>query len=235
MKKAIKRQSSVFGAVILLLSLSIAYSANAGPSDSQVCDVDADYSLGIEDYPATIRLHTEVVRKRPDDALAHYHLGFAQGMVGNKQAELREYRRAASLGLKNWDLFLNLGLAEAESGNLDAATASLEKAVLLGQNHPESHYNLALVEVRRGILPDAEREILASLRLDPRQPDAQNLLGVIYAERGDTVRASLLWQELLRNDPGYRPARTNLTLLGSQSKIVLGGAAAAVSFTPRSP
>jgi Flp pilus assembly protein TadD len=124
-KRAIKRQSLAFAAATLLISLGIASGASVGPSDRQVCDVDADYSLGIEDYPEAIRLHTEAVRKRPGDAVAHYHLGFAQGMVGNKEAEIREYRLAASLGLKNWDLFLNLGLAEAENGDLDAATASL--------------------------------------------------------------------------------------------------------------
>jgi Flp pilus assembly protein TadD len=230
-KRAIKRQSWAVAVVLLLLSLRIAHSASTGPSDGQVCDVEADYSLGIEDYPQAIRLHTALVRRRPGDALAHYHLGFAQGMAGNNNAEIREYRLAASLGLKDWDLFLNLGLAEAEIGNLDSAAADLEKAVFFGQNHPESHYNFALIQVRRGMLPDAEREILASLRLNNRQPDAQNLLGVIYAERGETVRASLIWHELLRTEPEYRPAQRNLALLASQRKLVPGGAAA-VSFTP---
>lgn len=61
----------------------------------------------------------------PDNALAHYHLGFALGMVGDRMAELKEYRRAAALGLVSWDLFLNLGLAQLETGDLDAATDSI--------------------------------------------------------------------------------------------------------------
>jgi Flp pilus assembly protein TadD len=217
-----------FGAAVLLLSLGIARVASAGGVESQVCDVDADYALGVEDYPAAIRLHAEVLRKHPDDALAHYHLGFAQGMIGNQTAEVSEYRRAATLGLRNWDLFLNLGLAQLENGELDAATDSLRDAVLAGEDHPESHFNLGLVYEMRGLHRDAEREMLESLRLNPRQPDARDLLGVIYAHEGRTAGAWLVWRELVRDVPDYEPARENLALLGSRNEVVPGETAAVV-------
>jgi tetratricopeptide (TPR) repeat protein len=219
---------NAFGAGILLLSLSIACNAIAGGAEEQVCNVRADYVLGVEDYSEAIRLHAEVVRKHPNNALALYHLGFAEGMMGDKKAEVREYRRAAALGLRNWDLFLNLGLAQLEIGELDAATDSLQQAVLLGENHPESHFNLALAYERRGLLADAERETLASLRLNPRQPDARNLLGAIDAQEGQTVRASLVWRELVRDLPDYEPARTNLALLGSPNEVARGETAVVV-------
>jgi Flp pilus assembly protein TadD len=213
------------GAAILLLSLGIACVASAGGSEQQLCDVGADYALGVEHYSEAIRLHTEVVRKRPDDALALYHLGFAEGMVGNRAVELRKYQRAAALGLRNWDLFLNVGLAQLENGDLDAATHSLRRAVLLGEDHPESHFNLALVYERRGLLADAEREMLA-LRLNPGEVDTRNSLGVIYPEEGKTVRAGLVWRELVREVPDYEPARRNLRLLGSRVEVARGETAA---------
>ncbi len=211
---------------ILLFSLSIACKAVAGASEEQVCDVRADYFLGVEDYSETIRRHVEIVRKHPDNALAHYHLGFAQGMIRNKRAEVSEYQRAAALGLRKWDLFLNLGLALLENGDLDAATDNLRQAVLLGQDHSESHFNLALVDQRRGMLADAEHEALVSLLLYSEQSDARNLLGVIYAEEGKTVRASLIWRELVRDVPDYEPARKNLALLGNQSEVAFDETAA---------
>ena len=208
--------ANAFGAAILLLSLSIGRNAVAGRAEEQVCDVGADYSLAVEDYAETIRRHLEVLREHPDNALAHYHLGFALGMLGERMAEVKEYQRAAALGLRNWDLFLNLGLAQLESGDPEAATDSLRKAALFGEEHFESHFNLALVNQRRGRLEDAEQETLASLQLNPGQADARNMLGVIYAQEGKTVRASLVWRELVREVPDYEPARTNLTILGSQ-------------------
>lgn len=217
-----------FAAAILLLSPGIAQIGRANAGEPQVCNLGADYSLGVEDYPEAIRLHAEVVRKHPGDALSLYHLGFAEGMLGNRKAEVREYKRAATLGLRNWDLFLNLGLAQLENGDLNSATDSLSQAVLLGENHSESHFNLALVYEKRGLLADAERETQASLELNPRQPDARDLLGVIYARQGRTARAWLEWRELVRDVPSYEPARTNLALLGSQNEVVLGETAAVV-------
>src|SRR5260370_22447712 len=156
----------VLVAAILLLSLRIGCNAIAGGADEQVCDVGADYSLGVEDYTKAIRLHREVVRRFPENALAHYHLGFALGMMGNETAEIREYQRAKALGLRNWDLFLNLGLAQLENGDLDPATDSLQSAVLLGEAHPASHFNLALVSERRGLLADSEYDAAVSRGLN---------------------------------------------------------------------
>jgi tetratricopeptide (TPR) repeat protein len=216
------RNRIAFGVACLLLSLVTACVARAGVSQQQVCNVGADYVLGDEDYPEAIRLHAEVLRRHPDNALAHYHLGFAEGMMGDRAAEIREYQRAAALGLRNWDLFLDMGLAQLENGNLEAATDSLRRAVLLGENHAESHYNLALVYERRGMLANAERETLASLQLNPGQLDARNTLGVIYAQEGKSVRAALVWRELVREVPDYEPARRNLSMLGSQSEVARG-------------
>ena len=217
----------LIAATTLLLASWMPGRAIAGEADRQdVCDLSADYYLGAEDYPEAIRHHLDVVRNHPDNALAHYHLGFALGMVGDRIAEVREYQRAAALGLRSWDLFLNLGLAQLEDGNLSAATDSLRRAVLLGENHSESHYNLALVDDRRGMLADAEHETLASLRLNPRQPDARNLLGVIYAQEGKTARASLVWRELEQDVPDYKPARANLAILGNSSEVANGETAA---------
>jgi len=214
-------------ATILLLSLWTPPHAIAGGAEQQVCDVDADYSLGAEDYSEAIRRHVEVVRKFPENALAHYHLGFALGMVRDRIAEVREYQRAEALGLKTWDLFLNLGLAQLENDDLDAATDSLQRSVLLGENHPESHFNLALVDERSGNLADAEDQTLASLRLNPAQPDARNLLGVIYAQQGKTSKAAAVWSQLVRNVPDYEPAHTNLAILGNP---IANGETAAVDL-----
>jgi tetratricopeptide (TPR) repeat protein len=224
----LRRISPAIIATVLLLSLWIGSNSIANGAEEQVCDVGADYSLGVEDYAESIRLHDEVVRKHPDNALAHYHLGFAQGMIGNRKAEISEYQRAGALGLASWDLFLNLGLIQLENGDLDAATDSLRHAVLLGEDHSESHFNLALVYRRRGMLPEAEQETLASLVLAPGQTEARNMLGVIYAQEGKTDWAYLVWRELVRDVPDCEPARANLDIVGSRSAVALGETAAVV-------
>jgi tetratricopeptide (TPR) repeat protein len=221
-KEIVRLPLLVFAAIVVLLSLPMGGNSIAGVNDEQACDVGADYSLGVEDYTEAIRCHVQVLKDHPDDAVAHYHLGFAFGMVGNTKAELGEYQHAEALGLTSWDLFLNLGLAQLENGDLDAATDSLRRAVLFGENHPESHFNLALVDERRGMLANAEHEIRASLLLDPEQPDARNLLGVIYARERKISDASRVWQELISEMPDYEPARANLAISGNPSEGARG-------------
>ena len=206
----------------MLLSLAIGTSSVAGAGDAQVCDVDADYFLGVEDYSEAIHRHVEVLRQHPDNALAHYHLGFARGMAGDRTAEINEYQRAEALGLRSWDLSLNKGLAQLEDGEVDAAVESMRLAVRLGGDHFEAHFELARIDERIGGLAEAEQETLASLLLDPEQPEARNLLGVIYAEQGHTARAYSIWRELVQKLPDYEPALINLSLVDSATLAASG-------------
>jgi Flp pilus assembly protein TadD len=188
-------------------------------ADPQVCDPLADYYLGMEDYPAAIRRHLAVIREHPDNALAHYHLGFAYGVTGQHRRELQEYRRAVDLGLDDWQVFLNLGLVYLEDGQLQGATQVLRLATLLGPYKSETHFNLGLTYERRGMLSEAEQEMLFSLSLNPREPDARNTLGLIYAEEGRYTLAREEWSDLLGADPAYIPARENLAILERAQRV----------------
>jgi len=200
-------------ALVFQAPLTAHASAKSTSYDEQICDPLADYFLGMEDYGEAIRRHRVVITDNPSNALAHYHLGFAYGVVGQHRLELAEYQKAISLGLDDWQLFLNLGLLYLETGQTRDATQVLRLAALLGPDRPETHFNLALAYERRGALAQAEQEALLSLRIDPQQPDTRNTLGAIYAEEGNYVRASKEWNELVGENPDYAPARTNLTIL----------------------
>jgi Flp pilus assembly protein TadD len=223
---------SVAGIPVLLMCLCVPLGAAANPRKEAVCDATADYSLVGENYPEAIRIHREFLRKHPSDALAHYHLGFAEGIAGDKAEELKEYQRAAALGLSRWDLFLNAGLVLLENGELELATDALRLAVQLAPTQPESHYNLGLIYERRDMLAEAEREMLVALRLEPEQLDARNMLGVIYARQGKTAQASLQWRHLLNDAPGYTPARTNLTMLACKQAGPSDDAQARLNYGP---
>ena len=222
-------------AVLVVQWFQVSTAVAATSATRQICDPNADFYLGIEDYPEAVRLHRAFLAKHPDDGLAHYHLGFAYGMLGERSAELRQYREAVALGLTHWDLFLNLGLAELENGNLDAAANDFRLSALLGPNHPESHFNLGLVDERLGRLTEAEQQMLASLELDPNQVDARNMLGIIYARLGQKTRAAAEWRALIRDAPGYGPARANLAILEHRPAVTASRGGRKVSFTRTEP
>lgn len=179
----------------------------------EVCNVQADYFLGIEDYADAICSHREVISRDSRNALAHYHLGFAYGMIGRRQEELKEYRRAVSLGLVDWTLFLNLGLVYLERGDARSAVNVLGLAALLAPERPEPHYNLALAYDQLAKLLEAEEEGLRALVLNPHDPDVLNTLAVLSAEEGDYTRARQEWLALLVDHPGFEPAKANLAIL----------------------
>jgi tetratricopeptide (TPR) repeat protein len=217
--------------LLVLQSLGFARASGEGTSsDNQVCDAVADYYLGMENYPQAIQRHLEVIGSNPGNALAHYHLGFAYGLMGQHQRELAEYQKAVSLGLDDWQLFLNLGLLYLENGALPDATEVLRLATLLGPDHPEPHFNLALAYERRGMLDQAEQEMLLSLEIDPTQIEAHNTLGAIYAEEGKYLRAHDEWAELVQANPDYAPARANLSILQRVERTGLEGLAGESGF-----
>jgi len=203
----------IFAVATLLVVFSAVTSNAAVTPDERVCDVAADVALGLGDYTTAIALHRRLLQSEGSSALAHYHLGFAYGMVGRTTEEIAEYSTAIKLGLKNWDLFLNLGLAYFDRQELEKATAAFETAVSLGPQHAETHFNLAVVYERENRLDEALKEIVASLVLAPEDLDAANTDAIICAKMGNLVFARNIWTELAHAAPDYAPARTNLAIL----------------------
>lgn len=226
-------QSARTLALVLMLLVSVITESRAGTSVDGICDLNADQALGLENYPVAIELHQQLLRAHNDDALAHYHLGFAYGMIGRKADEITEYLTAARLGFEQWDLFLNLGLAYLDRHDWSKAISMLKTAVLLGPAHPEAHFNLAIAYERDNNLTKALQEITASLLLAPTDPDEHNTKAIICAERGDLVCARNEWMSLLRVFPDYAPARANLAIL-SGSHLPLEGAAASSGLNGKS-
>ncbi len=217
-------------AITLALYLP-AFACNAAAASKEdICNADADFALGLEDYPAAIALHRSVIRTHPDDALAHYHLGFAYGMSGRRTDEINEYLAAARLGLDKWDLFLNLGIVYLSQKNLPDAIKALQAAVLFGPRHAEAHYNLAIAYDESSRLREALQEVIVSLRLAPEDPDEENTKGTICAELGNFECARDEWQHLVEVEPGYAPARANLAIL-KESHMSLASTSGAVSIS----
>jgi len=207
-------------AITLALLSPCITSTWAAASKEEICDVNADFALGREDYPAAIALHQKVLRADKDDALAHYHLGFAYGMTGRTTEEISEYLSAARLGLAKWDLFLNLGLAYLSRNDSPKAIEAFRSAVSLGPDHPETHFNLAIAYEKANRLHEALGEITVSIQLAPEDSDELNTKAVICAELGDLASARDEWAHLVQVAPDYAPARVNLSILdGSHSRL----------------
>lgn len=194
---------------IILLAVSTASAAALGA----VCDVEADYALGLKNYPEAIKLHQQLITLHPGNALAHYHLAFAYGMMGRGEDEIDEYLAAVALGDDDWDLYLNLGLAYLEKGKIEESIQSLKHGLLIASEHYELHLDLAIAYERSGRLAEALQAISTALSLNPKDPEVRNVRAAVYAELGELRRAHDEWKLLALTAPDYAPARDNLELL----------------------
>src|SRR6267378_4000897 len=216
-------------AIAFVLLLSPIAESRAATSEDEICDVNADFALGLADYPAAIALHRKFLRSHRDNALAHYHLGFAYGMTGRTTDEINEYLTAARLGLDKWDLFLNLGLAYLGENEWSKAIGTLQTTVLLGPDHAESHFNLAIAYERSHRLREALQEITASLHLAPNDLDEHNTRAIICAEAGNLICARDEWVHLVQVAPDYTPARVNLAILGGLHILLVASTSSALN------
>lgn len=214
--------SLTYLAVALAMLLQFANSCWAAEPKDEICNAEADFPLGLEDYDTAIALHRKVLMAHDDNALAHYHLGFAYGMTGHPTAEVREYLAAARLGLHEWDLFLNLGIAYLGQQDWPNAINALRTAVSLGPEHPEAHFNLAIAYERDAAFAQARQEVVVSLSLNPSDVDASNTKAIICAEQGDLACARDEWTHLVQASPDYAPARINLGILESSHPRLTG-------------
>jgi Flp pilus assembly protein TadD len=218
MRRRLGIQFSSLLLVLGVLSVPLEIAAKT-PGSNTVCDSTADYFLGAQDYPEAVRLHLQIVKQNPNDALAHYHLGFAYGMEGQFGKEIREYERAEALGLNTFDLFVNLGVARLENGDLPGATSALLTASRLA-DQPTVHFDLALVYLQRTMLTQARAEIVRALDEAPNKPEYLNTLAIITAKMGNLAGARDIWLELRSRNPDYAPAAVNLRILNMPGSTV---------------
>ena len=71
----------------------------------------------------------EEVRKNPDDALAHFGLGFAYGESGKYKEAIESYKQAIRINPDLADAHYNLGLAYKKSGMYKEAIESFKQAI----------------------------------------------------------------------------------------------------------
>ena len=97
--------------------------------DRWVCPEYADLPLRQEYYEAAIELHLRVLSEEPDNAKAHYHLGYAYVQLGDLNSGIEEYLKALDLGLEGGIFFYNLGMAYGQLGRYQQAEQAFIRAI----------------------------------------------------------------------------------------------------------
>jgi tetratricopeptide (TPR) repeat protein len=109
---------------------------------------------------------------------------------------------------------LNRAGAEAlEQGDLDTAEARLSVALEYSPRFVEALTNLGLVEVQRGNFERARELLERARRINADVAQPHHALGVLAERQARVDRASRHYQDALKVDPGFAPARANYARL----------------------
>jgi tetratricopeptide (TPR) repeat protein len=168
-----------------------------------VCPEFADLPLRLGLYEEAVKEHRRVLLEAPENALAHYHLGYAYGRVGAHSLEVEEYVRAVDLGLTREDLFYNLGMAYAELGALVKAEQAFNKAVTMAPANGENRRALGMIYCEQRLFQEAIASCERATLLEPENPHAWHCLALALAGAGKIEGSMAAAGQVRRLDANY--------------------------------
>ena len=200
------------GALVFLPAALQAQSASRkripgiSPQDAALHDllVQAKAAADKQDYATAEADYEKYLAQKPNDASAHFDLGFVCTAEQQKIKAQGEYRKAIALDPKMTEAYLNLGISLLADDPKDAIEP-LEQVTKLNYPYAEAHYLLGVAEERVGESQSAIGEYTVAEKLDPNDPQTHFALGhTLLAAGNSATRAESEFREALSlksNDP----------------------------------
>ncbi|MGH9730303.1 MAG: tetratricopeptide repeat protein [Candidatus Acidiferrales bacterium] len=182
----------------------------ASPQEQALYDllVQAKAAADKSDYVTAAVDYEKYLAQKPDDAAAHFDLGYVYTAQKEKGKAVAEYRKAIALDPKMTQAYLNLGISLLDD-DAKAAIAPLQKATELNYDYAQGHYLLGTAEERAGQSADAVKEYTIAVKLDPND----------YPEHMALARAELAAGNASAAEPEFREA---LKLKAHEAESELG-------------
>jgi len=175
------------------------------PEDQALHDllVKAKAETDANNYADAQADYEKYLAQRPNDAAAHFDLGYVFTAQKEKDKAIAEYRKAVQLNPKMMDAQLNLGLSLLSDDPKDAVEP-LQNVTTLNDSFERGHFLLGVAEERSGNAAAAEKEFSAAIKLDPKDADAHDALARMYLAAGKPADAESEFREVLRLEPSDR-------------------------------
>ncbi len=169
----------------------------------------AEEAIGKKDYAAAVQALESYLARRPEDAVAHFQLGYAYSGLQRDDDAKAEYSKAVALNPKLAAAYLNLGLTLLEHDPA-AAVEPLRQAAELLPDQKRPRFLLGMALERSGKLDSAIEQYQLARDLDPKDFEIRFSLGraLLRAERPAEAEVQFRAALALRADSA--PARLGL-------------------------
>lgn len=114
------------------------------------------------------------------------------------------------------DPLLRTAASHLQSGRLDEAESACRAVLGRRTSDARATHMLGLIERRRGRLDEAERLLRLSVDLEPGNPEFRSNCAQLLAARGQPELARQHFEQAVRIDGRFRPARLGLARLANQ-------------------
>ncbi len=159
--------------------------------------VDAKAAADKNDYTTAAADYEKYLGQKPDDAEAHFDLGYVYTAQHQDDKAGAEYRKAIELDPKMTQAYLNLGISLIES-DPKAAIEPLEKVTEQEYGFERGHFLLGVAEENAKELPQAVKELGIAVKLDPNDEAAYTALGRAELASGNATTAETNFREALK-------------------------------------
>lgn len=202
---------------------------NAGPGSAdgssqagQPGDARALFDRGIDAYrnnrdQEAVEVFRQATQLDPDFAEAHYRLGLALNVVGEKDEAakafgeaVKAYDKRTKQDSKDSDAFYFLGLCYEKLNKYDDAVRALKESVKTSPTeNDDKYYELAFANFRLAQYDDSIRALNKTLEINPNNYMAQDLLEKAKegAQRVDEIRKHQ--EQLLKQKNANANANSN--------------------------
>lgn len=194
----------------------------------------AQAAMDRKDFPAAAQNFQDYLAKKPDDAPAHFGLGFAFMSMQKLPEAKGEYEKAISLDPKMAPAYLNLGLTLVDTDPA-AAVAPLQKALELSPNQPGPKFLLGVAFEKTHKLPEAIEQYQAADALDGADFNIRFALGRVLLDTGHASEAEPEFRAAADIRPDNAVARLGLARSLVMQKHLDEGAAELEKYLAMQP
>lgn len=180
-----------------------------GPGPLETLLRQAQLALDKENYPEAAAALEEFLSYRPEDAIAHFQLGYAYTGLGRREDARGQYEKAIALDPKMAEAHLNLGLLLLEK-DPEGAQEPLRKAAELMPGQAKPRFLLGTALERTGKKEAAVAAYQRARELDSGSFDIRSALARVLLSSARAAEAEKEFRRALelRGDAG--PARLGL-------------------------
>ncbi len=183
---------------------------SANPS-AHACHYElADILFRKKNYEDSIRHLREVIRLKPDNAVAHNSLGYALMHTGQRSEARASFENAIRCKPGYADPHHNLGVERMAAGDVTSAMDAILEAIRIQPDSANFHCSLGGLYLQMRRPYDAEQAARMAVSLQPNNAKFHNNLAKILLPLGQLNGAMHHYEEALRIHPTDAESRSGL-------------------------